>query len=171
VNETAARIIELATARGVSIAFAESLTGGLLTSALVDVPGASNVLRGGFVTYATPLKHSILGVPAERLAEHGPVDHAVAARMAHGARWVAAIDGEPAALGVATTGVAGPDRQDDKPVGLVYIGFARRDEDGGDVLGSVEDHFVGTRDEIRRSTVEAALRVVLGMLERPEQWT
>ena len=170
-NATAARIVELAMARGISIAIAESLTGGLLTAAIVDVPGASNVLRGGFVTYATALKHSLLGVPAERLAETGPVDYDVAARMAHGARWVARIGDEPATLGVSTTGVAGPDPQDGKPVGLVYVGFARAGDRGGDVLGSIEDAFSGTRDEIRRAAVEAALGVLLGMIESPDHWT
>lgn len=163
-NELASRIVELATAQGVSIAVAESLTGGLVTAAIVDVPGASRMLRGGFVTYATELKHSVLGVPAERLAETGPVDHEVAARMALGARRLAAIGGEPATIGLATTGVAGPDPQDGKPVGLVYFGLSR-----GDGYGAVEDRFRGDRAEIRAAATEAALRILLTALERPDR--
>ncbi len=160
----AARIVELATAQGISIAVAESLTGGLVTAALVDVPGASRVLRGGFVTYATELKHSLLGVPAERLAATGPVDEEVAGRMAWGARQVAAIGGVPATIGLATTGVAGPDPQGGKPVGLVWFGLS-----SGTGYGATEDRFQGDRAAIRAAATRAALGILLAAIEPPDR--
>ena len=75
----------------------------------MSVPGASLVFNGGVVSYHTQLKHSLLGVDAELLAENGPVDPHVAQQMAEGARHTCAIDGRPADIGLATTGVAGPD--------------------------------------------------------------
>jgi nicotinamide-nucleotide amidase len=138
--------------RRLTIAVAESLTGGLLVAALVSVPGASAVVRGGVVAYATPLKHQLLGVDADLLAENGPVDPEVARQMAAGARERLAVDGEPAAIGLSTTGVAGPDPQHGHPVGEVWLGLAdargaeaRRLELGGD------------RAAIRAGTVDAAL--------------
>nr|MCW1079429.1 nicotinamide-nucleotide amidohydrolase family protein [Streptococcus anginosus] len=88
---------------GQTVAFAESLTAGLAAASVADVPGASAVLRGGVVSYATDLKASILGVSSERLASHGPVDREVALQMARGVCDVAGAD-----VGMATTGVAGP---------------------------------------------------------------
>jgi nicotinamide-nucleotide amidase len=98
---------------------AESLTGGMLCSALIDVPGASAVVRGGVVSYATDLKHRLLGVDAGLLAANGPVDPDVATQMAHGVRERLGAD-----WGVATTGVAGPDPQDGIAAGTVYIAVA-----------------------------------------------
>jgi nicotinamide-nucleotide amidase len=92
------------TAAGLTIAVAESLTGGSVVAELVRVPGASAVVRGGVVAYATPLKHSLLGVPAELLAAHGPVHGDVAAAMAQGVRSAAAVHEHPADLGLSTTG-------------------------------------------------------------------
>jgi nicotinamide-nucleotide amidase len=138
--------------RGWTIAVAESLTGGLLVAELVSVPGASAVVRGGVVAYATPLKHELLGVDADLLAENGPVDPEVARQMAAGARERLAVDGEPAAIGLSTTGVAGPDPQGGHPVGEVWLGLA--DERGAEArrleLG-------GDRAAIRAATVDAAL--------------
>ncbi|GAB2460051.1 CinA family protein [Xylanimonas ulmi] len=106
-------------ARGWTLAVAESLTGGLVVARLVDVPGASAVLRGGVVAYATDLKASLLGVDAGLLAERGAVDPDVAAAMADGVRRVARAD-----VGLATTGVAGPDPQDGKAPGLAFVAVA-----------------------------------------------
>nr|WP_245993396.1 nicotinamide-nucleotide amidohydrolase family protein [Xylanimonas allomyrinae] len=106
----------MAAARGWTLAVAESLTGGLVAAALVDVPGASSVLRGGVVAYATDLKASLLGVDAALLAERGAVDPDVATAMAAGVRRVARSD-----VGLATTGVAGPDAQDGQAPGVVYV--------------------------------------------------
>lgn len=121
---TASEVIGLLVRRGATIAVAESLTGGLLVAELISVPGASAVVRGGVVAYATPLKHSLLGVDAALLADRGAVDAEVARQMAAGVRASLAIDGAPASVGIATTGVAGPDGQDGHPVGEVWIGLA-----------------------------------------------
>jgi nicotinamide-nucleotide amidase len=105
--------------RDQTVAVAESLTGGLLCSALVEVPGASVVVRGGVVAYATELKHELLGVDAELLAGNGAVDPDVAAQMALGVRQRLGAD-----WGLATTGVAGPDPQDGVQPGRVYVAVA-----------------------------------------------
>lgn len=145
--------------RGWSLAVAESLTGGALTSAFVEVPGASRTLRGGLVCYDTRLKHSLLGVDPELLARSGAVDPDVAAQMAWGVRRACETDGEAADAGVSTTGVAGPDPQDGKPVGLVYIGV--RTPEGARVS---EHRFDGDRAAIRRQAVDAALEELLRAL-------
>jgi nicotinamide-nucleotide amidase len=113
---TAARLLAAAAARGWTLGVAESLTGGLVTAALVSVPGASSVLRGGVVAYATDLKAELLGVDAELLAERGAVDEAVAAQMAAGVRKATGAD-----VGLATTGVAGPEPQDGHEPGVVFV--------------------------------------------------
>ncbi|WP_419703142.1 CinA family protein [Promicromonospora sp. NFX87] len=113
---TAPRLLAQAAARGWTIGVAESLTGGLVTAALVAVPGASRVLRGGIVAYATDLKAGLLGVDADLLAERGAVDEAVAAQMAAGIRTATGAD-----VGLATTGVAGPDPQDGQEPGVVFV--------------------------------------------------
>lgn len=115
----ARRALEVLAERGESLATAESLTGGLLSATLTDVPGASRSLVGGVVSYATRIKESLLGVPATVVAEHGVVSGECAEAMALGVRarlrttW-----------GLATTGVAGPDVQEGKPVGEVWIAVA-----------------------------------------------
>lgn len=100
--------------RGETVAVCESLTGGLASAMLVDVPGASAVLRGGLITYATDLKHTLAGVGEEILATHGPVSPECATAMAEGVRQVCGSD-----WAVALTGVAGPESQDGHPVGEV----------------------------------------------------
>jgi nicotinamide-nucleotide amidase len=105
----AADVLALLRERGLTLAVAESLTGGALCDAFVSVPGASAVLRGAVVAYATPVKASVLGVDAALLEREGPVHPDVARAMADGVRRVLAVDGRPADVGVATTGVAGPE--------------------------------------------------------------
>lgn len=150
-----AEIVRLLTASHRTLAAAESLTGGRVISALVDVPGASAVVRGGVVAYATPLKHSLLGVDAGLLAERGPVDAEVARQMAEGARRAAAVDGRPADIGLATTGVAGPDPQGDAPVGRVFVAVA--DDTGHEVR---ELSLSGDREAIRASATVAVLALL-----------
>src|SRR4029453_9745361 len=116
---TATQVLARLRERGETLAGAEALTGGLLAAPIVDVPGASRVFRGGLVVYATDLKGSLAGVPAELLAARGPVDPDVALALARGARERCRAD-----WGLATTGVAGPDPQDGHPVGEVYVGIA-----------------------------------------------
>ena len=141
-------------ARGWSIGAAESLTGGRVTAALVDVPGASAHVRGGIVAYATDVKASRLGVDAQLLAARGPVDPDVAAQMAQGARHALSAD-----VGLATTGVAGPDPQGGKPVGTVHIAVATPETV---VVSSLA--LSGSRDEIRAQTVQRVLQLALTVL-------
>jgi nicotinamide-nucleotide amidase len=150
-----ADVVHLLTERGLTIAVAESLTGGLLVSELIRTPGASAVVVGGVVAYSTALKHSVLGVDAALLASNGAVDPEVARQMASGVRAVLAVDGRPADIGVATTGVAGPDPQDGKPVGTVFLGIAF-----GDEVRSVELGLSGSRDEVRAAVVVEALALI-----------
>lgn len=147
-------LIERLTERGITVAVAESLTGGLLCAALTEVPGASAVVRGGVVAYATDLKASVVGVSEELLADKGAVDADVALEMAEG---VAAKLG--ADIGLSTTGVAGPEPQDGKAVGTVFIAC---------VWGNKRDveqlSLSGTRNEIRSLTVHAALRMLASIV-------
>ena len=115
----AGQLVERLTSAGRTVAVAESLTGGLVTAALTDIPGASVVVRGGVLAYATDLKTQVLGVDEALLARAGAVDADVAGQMAAGVR---ALMG--ATYGLSTTGVAGPDQADGKPVGTVYVAVA-----------------------------------------------
>ena len=140
---------------GLTCATAESLTGGLIGAHLTAVPGASATYRGGFVTYATDTKATLLGVPEELLEAEGAVHPDVATHMARGARRLAGAD-----LGVAVTGVAGPEPQDGHPVGTVYAAVA-----GPDGASQVERfRFTGDRSGIRYRTVEGTLAVLVAAL-------
>lgn len=152
-------IVAEATRRGLSIAVAESLTGGDVVSALVSVPGASAVLRGGVVAYDTGIKASVLGVEAELLAREGAVHPAVAIAMARGVRSALSIDESPSAIGIATTGVAGPQPQGGYPVGLVFVAVA---DDRGDEVR--EHRFTGSRSQIRAAATLAALALTASRL-------
>lgn len=145
-------IIALLTARGLRIAVAESLTGGLLVSELIRSPGASAVVNGGVVAYNTALKASVLGVDAQLLATNGAVDPEVAAQMAVGVRVALAVNGIPADIGISTTGVAGPEPQDGAAVGTVYLGFAI-----GEAVTTSAMSLIGDRDSIRSAAVLASL--------------
>ena len=158
-TDEAARLVAALTQRGLRVAVAESLTGGMLVARLVDVPGASAAVSGAVVAYATPLKETLLGVDGDVLREHGPVHPAVAEAMARGARERLAVDGQPADIGVATTGVAGPDPQGNAPVGLVYVAVA--DAHGAAVR---ELRLAGSRAAIRSAAVDAALALCLDRL-------
>jgi len=158
-GDAATRLIAELTRLGMSIAVAESLTGGLVVAELVSVPGASAVVRGGVVAYATELKSTLLGVDAELLAARSPIDPEVARQMAEGVRTRLGHDGAPADIGLATTGVAGPDPQDGHPVGEVWIGLSMqgRVEARGLALG-------GDRASIRAATVSESLMFVMERL-------
>ena len=148
---TAAELLAVLRSRGWSIAAAESLTGGLVCAALVDVPGASASLRGGVVAYATDLKDTLLGVDTVLLTARGAVDPEVARQMADGVRGLLSTD-----VGLATTGVAGPDPQDGQPVGTVHIAVVTPDGTG---ITSLE--IPGSREQIRAETVDRALALCL----------
>lgn len=141
--------VRLVGARGETFATAESLTGGLVAATVVEIPGVSAVFRGGLVVYATDLKHALAGVPEELLAERGPVDPDVALALAAGARRRCAAD-----WGLATTGVAGPDPQDGKAVGTVFVAV---DGPGGGVVRQLQ--LAGNRPVIRTESVTGVLRL------------
>jgi nicotinamide-nucleotide amidase len=153
-RELATEILRLLTASGRTLAAAESLTGGLVAAALTDVPGSSTAFRGGVVAYATELKAQLLGVDSRMLARHGPVYAPVAVAMAEGVR-----ERLDATVGVATTGVAGPDPADGFPPGTVHIAVSLADDT---VVRTMA--LAGNRDEVRRLTVERTLGLLLGRL-------
>jgi nicotinamide-nucleotide amidase len=151
---TAPEVVAELVAGSHSIATAESLTGGLVCAALTDVPGASAVVRGSVVAYATELKAQLLGVDAGLLAAGGAVQAEVARQLATGVCRVLGSD-----IGVATTGVAGPDPQDGRPVGTVFVAVAF----GGRVAVR-ELALTGDRAAIRTETVAQALALVTEVL-------
>lgn len=132
------------------MAVAESLTGGLVAAALTDIPGASVVVRGGVLAYATDVKAHVLGVNEVLLAQVGAVDADVAEQMASGVRSLMG-----ATYGLATTGVAGPDRVDGKPVGTVYVAVVGPDSSRVKALS-----LSGDRGDIRAGSVLAALTLL-----------
>ena len=140
--------------RGLTVATAESLTAGMVAAVLADPPGASAMLQGGVVAYSNTVKADILGVSRDVLDAVGSVDGQVAAAMASGARAACG-----AAVGVATTGVAGPEPHDGKAVGTVYIGLATAEG-----ATSFAYHFDGSRQEIRALACGAALERLLEAL-------
>lgn len=151
---TAAQVIRLLTQQRRTLAVAESLTGGMLLSTLICVPGASRAVRGGVVAYATDLKASLLGVDADLLARVGAVDGTVAEAMAEGVRSRLGAD-----YGVATTGVAGPDPQDGVAAGTVFLGYA---EPGSPAVHQeLRLAHLGDRQAIRAGTVAEALDLLV----------
>jgi len=157
--ELSAEIIGSLAAKHFTIAVAESLTGGMLVAELIRTPGASVVVNGGIVAYNTELKHTLLGVDAEVLAAHGAVHQDVAAQMAAGVRVALAVAGEPAHIGISTTGVAGPDPQDGQPVGTVHLGFAI-----GSEMRTKRLLLSGSRDDIRSAVVYESLMELKSLL-------
>jgi nicotinamide-nucleotide amidase len=155
-----AHVLDLCRARGLTIATAESCTGGLVAGRLTAVPGASDVVAGGIVAYSNELKERQLGVPPGLLAAHGAVSAEVAEVMASGARERLGVD-----VAVAVTGVAGPGGgTPEKPVGLVYM--HAEGPDGG--LGR-EVTFPGDRAAIRARSVVIALHLVRAVLTRSRE--
>ncbi|WP_344756001.1 CinA family protein [Leifsonella bigeumensis] len=156
-----ARLIAGLASRGLTLAVAESLTGGLLVAELIRPAGASAVVLGGVVAYDTELKHTLLGVDSALLAEHGPVHPDVARQLARNVRDRLAVAGRPADIGIATTGVAGPDPQGGQQPGTVFLGLSM-----GEETRSRRLELTGSRDEIRIRTVEEAIRWIGEALER-----
>jgi nicotinamide-nucleotide amidase len=149
--DQARSLLALMDAKGMTLATAESCTGGLIAAALTAIAGSSSVVMGGFVTYANDAKHKMVGVRQESLAQHGAVSEEVAREMAEGARDRAGVS-----LALSCTGIAGPGgATPGKPVGLVFIGCAR---EGAPTI--VERHvFPGDRAAVRAATVVAALNL------------
>lgn len=158
-DELATMILNMCERRGLYIAAAESLTGGLLADAFVRIPGASKVFLGSAVTYDIAAKATILGVDAQLLADGGAVQPEVAAQMALGtARLYTRPSKAGHVIGLSTTGVAGPGPDGDKPAGLVYVGLAIPDADGTLHAQTYELHLSGSREAVRLSTVLHVLR-------------
>lgn len=165
----AARVVARLQETGLTIATAESLTGGLVAAALTSVPGSSAVVLGGVVSYALSVKEGLLGVARSLLDEQGAVAADTAVAMADGARRVTG-----ATVGVATTGVAGPQQSEGKPVGTVFVAVSVEEGSGGtgvvaagprESLGRVRTLTLrGSRQQIRAATVENALELVLEMV-------
>ena len=146
-SEIISKLIE----NNISIATAESCTGGSLGKIITSVSGASSIYGYGFITYANEAKENLLGVPHEILETVGAVSPETALAMAEGARRVGASD-----IGVSTTGIAGPTGgTPEKPVGLVYIAIA--DKNGSEFR---KLNFSGDRDEVRAKTCDEVFRLV-----------
>jgi nicotinamide-nucleotide amidase len=152
--QLATELVALLTEREETICTAESLTGGLLCATLVAVSGASQVVRGGIVAYTLAAKHEVVGVPEVVLREHGAVAAETARALADRAR---SMFGSTWA--VSTTGVAGPDRQEGKPVGTVFVGVS------GPACGLLELHLPGDRTRIRQQTCASGIALVHNLME------
>jgi nicotinamide-nucleotide amidase len=150
-------IIRLLKQREETVATAESLTGGLVCAVLTSVPGASAVVRGGVVVYATDLKANLAGVNGRALYEYGAVHPFIAEELARGAAKRCGAD-----WGVGLTGVAGPDPQEGVAPGTVHIGLASGTKT---VVRTIE--VTGERHAVRMAAVDAALGLLLGRLDRP----
>lgn len=138
-----------------TLATAESLTGGLLASSIVDIPGASKCFKEGFVTYCDESKMRTLGVPEDVIKKHGAISAETAHYMALYAAEKSGCD-----IGLSTTGNAGPDCDEGKPAGLVYIGVCIRGN-----VSTYECHFEGSRSQVRHEAASAAAEKCLDLLQ------
>ena len=148
---TAETLIRALTERGLTIATCESLTGGMICAALVDVPGASRVVRGGLITYQTDTKPLLAGVDAALIESCGVVSAEVAMAMAKGARARLQAD-----IAVSATGMASPGAAGDPPCGTVFVGVASAKS-----VRTIGLHLNGDRQSIRRQTVDAAIALAM----------
>ena len=157
-NETLERqVIAALKARGLTLAAAESCTGGLTAKRLTDVPGASAVFLGGVVSYTNGVKERALGVPHDMLEEYGAVSEPVARAMAEGVRRLTCAD-----LALSVTGVAGPDKDDrGHDVGTVYIALSAKNETTVQLL-----HLSGDRGAIRAAAADEMFRLLLAHLQQ-----
>lgn len=145
-----AELVAAAAAANITVATAESLTGGMVAATIVQIPGSSAMLQGGVIAYQNSVKERLLGVPAELLRDKGAVDPEVACAMALGV-----CEAAGARIGISTTGVAGPEPHQGKDVGHVYIGVAFDGE-----AQSYEYHFGGDREMIRIAATQEAISLL-----------
>ncbi|MDR1187189.1 MAG: CinA family protein [Bifidobacteriaceae bacterium] len=149
-EKRAIALVDLLREHDLTVATAESLTGGLVSAVIVDVPGASDVLRGAVVAYANEIKRDLLGVDAELLEERGAVNGTAAAEMAIGVRNLMGAD-----VGIATTGVAGPGPADGVPAGTAFVSCSwAKDEPAVRAL-----RLDGDRAQVRTLVVTRALEL------------
>ncbi|MFY0310785.1 CinA family protein [Leisingera sp. D0M16] len=158
-----AELIRRATAAGITIATAESCTGGMIAAALTDIPGSSAVVDRGFVTYSNAAKMQMLGVTAETLDATGAVSEEVAAEMAAGALVNAGVT-----LAVSVTGIAGPGGSEFKPEGRVCFGLART---GKDLFTETVEFGAIGRDKVRAATRDRALELLAQAVSQIERET
>lgn len=153
-NSKAAALVELCKEKGVSVGFAESLTGGMISSSVVNIPGASAVFKGAVVSYTNEIKERVLGVSEDIITANTEVSGECAEAMAIGAARTLGVE-----LVISVTGIAGPTGElPGKPVGTVYMGYYYEGPDFfGELTGSVRLNLTGDRDAIRTGTVLAAL--------------
>jgi nicotinamide-nucleotide amidase len=148
------RAYSLLSERNMTLASAESCTGGLLAKRITDIPGSSGVFLGGVVPYSNEMKEAVLGIPREIIVEHGAVSEQTARMMADGVRGLSGAD-----FGIGITGIAGPvGGSDEKPVGLVYVALAARD---GTYCRKMMMGTYGGRDMIRARSVNTALDMLI----------
>ena len=148
-------------AKNLTLATAESCTGGLLANTITHKAGASRIFERGFITYSNESKTELLGIPREIIDQYGAVSAETAQLMAEGA-----LKNSRASLAVSITGIAGPDGgTPEKPVGLVFFGYALK----GGSSGSLEHKFTGTRQEIQTAATLMAMRHLLTVLNEEEQ--
>ena len=153
-NSKASVLVDLCKEKGVSVGFAESLTGGMISSSVVNIPGASAVFKGSVVSYTNEIKERVLGVSEDIITANTEVSGECAEAMAIGAARVLVVE-----LVISVTGIAGPTGElPGKPVGTVYMGYYYEGPDFfGELTGSVRLNLTGDRDAIRTGTVLAAL--------------
>jgi PncC family amidohydrolase len=151
----AARVVGLLHERGETLTTAESLTGGGLGRAITTVPGASTVYLGGTIAYSNHIKRTHLGVSESTLTDYGAVSAECALEMAQGA-----VNRTGADWALSTTGVAGPDGQEGKPVGLVYVGVV-----GPEGVTALQLNLTGDREQVREQTIIAALNGLIDILD------
>lgn len=155
-HELAQSAIAVLAERSLTCATCESLTGGLICATLVDVPGASAVVRGGLITYQTDTKPLLAGVPAKLIAEKGVVSAEVAQSMAEGTRRKLGVD-----IAVSATGMASPGNPEEPPAGTVFVGVSTRHG-----TYAIPLQLTGNRQEVRRQTAEQAIRAIITEAEQ-----
>lgn len=154
-QKLAQQVVQLATKKGLTISTAESCTGGLIIGALTEISGSSTVVDRGFITYTNQAKVDMLDVASQTLQNHGAVSEHTASEMAKGAKKQSGSN-----ITVAVTGIAGPSGGSaEKPVGLVHFGFSFDDK-----VKTLHHVFKGNRQQIRKQTVETALKQILSHL-------
>ncbi len=156
IHDKARAVLDACRAAGVMVVCAESCTGGLVVAALTEIPGSSDVVERGFVTYSDAAKSEMLGVAPALIERHGAVSESVARAMAEGA-----LARAGAQVSIAVTGVAGPGASAANPAGLVHLAAARR---GAGILHEKPEFGDIGRAAVRRATVAAALDLILRRL-------
>ena len=162
INAKAKELVDICKDKKVTVGFAESLTGGMISSSVVNIPGASAVFKGSVVSYTNEIKENVLGVSPEIISGHTEVSEECAVAMAEGGAKILGCD-----LVVSVTGIAGPTGAlPGKPVGTVYMGYCYEGPDTfGDLSSALRLNFEGDRDTIRSETVLSALDLALRLVK------